>query len=292
MDWAVRSRVFLTLAAIFFGGALCSAASLQKGEQQGTSAEPQVVSFPSGRLTLRGVLYKPSGSGPFPAVLYNHGSGRGLLSNQAFARLGPLYVRHGWVFFAPYRRGQGYSQSAGPYILKEIHAAEKTGGMAAGAATMIRLLRTEQLDDQLAGLRWLRAQPYVKKESVAVAGNSFGGIETVLGAEHADYCAAVDGSGGAESWALAPALQTLMIDAVKNSRAPIFFFQAKNDYNLAPSRVLAAAMREAGKVAVVRIYPAYGTATWQGHNFAWRGGSVWGNDVFHFLSLHCGAPSK
>ncbi len=32
------------------------------------------VSFASGSLTLKGFLYKPAGAGPFPAVLWNHGS--------------------------------------------------------------------------------------------------------------------------------------------------------------------------------------------------------------------------
>jgi hypothetical protein len=43
-----------------------------------------IVSFPSGNLTLRGVLFKPEGSGPFRAVLYNHGSAAGMLSKEAF----------------------------------------------------------------------------------------------------------------------------------------------------------------------------------------------------------------
>jgi hypothetical protein len=28
--------------------------------------------FSSGKLTLHGVLYKPDGNGPFPAVIFNH----------------------------------------------------------------------------------------------------------------------------------------------------------------------------------------------------------------------------
>jgi hypothetical protein len=66
-----------------------------------------VVSFPSGELTLQGVLYKPEGAGPFPAVVYNHGSAPGMLSKQAFEALGPVFASRGWVFFGPYRRGQG-----------------------------------------------------------------------------------------------------------------------------------------------------------------------------------------
>src|SRR4249919_2886255 len=32
------------------------------------------VEYPSGKLTLPGVLYRPAGKGPFPAVIWNHGS--------------------------------------------------------------------------------------------------------------------------------------------------------------------------------------------------------------------------
>ena len=36
------------------------------------------VEFPSGEITLHGVLYRPEGKGPFPAVVYNHGSAAGM----------------------------------------------------------------------------------------------------------------------------------------------------------------------------------------------------------------------
>jgi len=47
-----------------------------------------IVAFPSGEITLHGVLYKPEGTGPFPAVVYNHGSAAGMLSKEAFDALG------------------------------------------------------------------------------------------------------------------------------------------------------------------------------------------------------------
>ena len=34
----------------------------------------QQVTFKSGQLTLAGVVYKPDGPGPFPTVIWNHGS--------------------------------------------------------------------------------------------------------------------------------------------------------------------------------------------------------------------------
>src|SRR5436190_4489892 len=104
-----------------------------------TAASPDTVAFQSGTITLQGLLYKPSGPGPFPAVLYNHGSAPGMLSNEAFDAIGPKFAARGWVFFAPYRRGQGLSASAGPYIVDAIDTARKKGGMPARSAAMVSL---------------------------------------------------------------------------------------------------------------------------------------------------------
>jgi hypothetical protein len=164
------------------------------------------------------------------------------------------------VFFGPYRKGQGLSASAGKYIGDEIAAATKAGGVASGAATMVRLLETDHLTDQLAALARLRTQKFFKPDRIAVAGNSFGGIEAVLGAERASYCAAIDFAGGAQSWASAPELQSLMKRSVRNSRAPISFFQAENDYDISPSRVLSSTMKDAGKEFELKIYPPLGEA--------------------------------
>src|SRR5580658_5436752 len=151
----------------------------------------ETVSFNSGDKVLHGLLYMPAGAGPFPTVLYNHGSAPGLLNNQAFDLIGPMFTARGWIFFAPYRRGQGLSSDAAPYIQDEIQAARARGGEALAAQTMVRLLSTEQLQDQMAALAWLKRQPFVRPTQIAAAGNSYGGIETVLGAERGAYCAAV-----------------------------------------------------------------------------------------------------
>lgn len=248
---------------------------------------PQIVSFPSGDKTLRGLLYLPSGPGPFRTVLYNHGSAPGLLNNKAFARIAPLFTARGWAFFAPYRRGQGLSAAAGTYIGKEISAADERGGLRLAATVAVRLLDTQQLDDQMAALTWLEQQPFTRDEPIAVMGNSFGGVETVLGASNARYCAAVDAAGGAESWDKAPAMRALMTKAVQHAKAPILFIQAQNDYTAAPSRVLYAAMKKAGKQATIHIFPPYGKSASDGHSFAWRGGKTWASVAFQFLDKYC-----
>jgi hypothetical protein len=47
-------------------------------------------------------------------------------------------------------------------------------------------------------------------------------------------------------------------------------------------------MRDAGKDADVKIYAPFGRSAAEGHSFAWRGSGIWGEDVFAFLSRHCG----
>ena len=87
-----------------------------------------MVTFPSGSLTLHGVIWKPQGTGPFPVMVYNHGS-------EAWPTdlhdLGPLYSKHGYVLFAPIRRGQGRSVGVAPYMNGQLIAERKAHGAAA-----------------------------------------------------------------------------------------------------------------------------------------------------------------
>ncbi len=253
----------------------------------GMPNDPEVVHFQSGNLTLGGEIFKPNGDGPFPAVLYNHGSAPGMLNSQASKIIGPLFAAKGWVFFMPYRRGQGLSAKAGPFIGDQMSQARATGGAREAAATMTRLLATDHLQDQMAALQWLRSQKFVLANQVATAGNSFGGIEVVLGSAQASYCAAVDASGGAESWETAPDLQVLMKAAVRSAKSPIFFFQAENDFDLSPSRVLSAEMKRAGKESQLKVYPPYGNSRPDGHSFAYLGAATWFGDVFAFVQKNC-----
>jgi dienelactone hydrolase len=200
--------------------------------------------------------------------------------------LGERFASRGWVFFAPWRRGQGLSEGAGPYIMDEINDAWESGGSAAAATVLVRRHEHDQLADQLAGLAWLRTAAFVAPARIAVAGYSFGGIQAVLGVERADYCAAVNMAGAAQSWKLNPQLQAVMARAVRNARAPIFFFQAENDYDVTPTRALSAAMKEAGKAYQATIYPPFGKALGDGHGLPLRP-EAWFDDVMRFLESNC-----
>src|SRR5437762_10912485 len=116
------------------------------------------VTFKSGRLTLEGFLFKPDGPGPFPALIWNHGSEQHPERGMQFDGVARIFVPAGYVVFAPVRRGHGSSEGA--YIVDEIERARQARG-GAPQQLMVHLMETEQLDDQLAGLGYVKTLAYV-----------------------------------------------------------------------------------------------------------------------------------
>ena len=246
-----------------------------------TIVGPDTVSFKSGALTLHGIIYRPSGNGPFPTILFNHGSGKSY--TKEVEAVGPAYAGHGFVFFAPSRRGQWLSSETGQYILDSLDAIEKLKGKDARDPLLVELMKGPQLADVGAALSFIKTKLYVQRDRVVVAGNSFGGIVTVFASAQLDgLWAGVDFAGAAQTWASAPLLQAAMTEAVTHARIPIFFGQAENDYDLTPSRALSAAMTTAGKPNTMKIFPPFGTTTPAGHSFGYFGGAIWGPDVVAF----------
>jgi carboxymethylenebutenolidase len=251
------------------------------------SPEPEIVHFQNGEINLAGELFKPSGTGPFPAILYNHGSAPGMLNDIASKAIGPLFVKQGWIFFMPYRRGQGLSEKAGKYIGNEIEDSYKIGGENAASKKLVELMETEQLNDQMAAFKWLSEQKFVDSKRLAVQGNSFGGIQTLLAAEKIKFCAAIDAAGGADSWKDSPELRVLLRRTVRNSKTPIYFFQAENDFDLSPSKELTREMKLSGKKFELKIFPRFGASQKDGHSFPYAGANIWFADVFSFIQQNC-----
>ena len=239
--------------------------------QQSVPPNAQLISFPAPGGTLRGYFYVPQGPGPFPAVLWNHGSER---LPGAQPDLAEFYTSHGFVFFLPHRSGQG--KSPGRYIMDEIRGAHDNF-----VAVQLQLTANE---DVVAALNWLRAQKEVDPNRIVVSGCSFGGIQTLLTAEKGlGVRAFVSFAPAAQSWSNG-LLQNRLEQAVKNAKAPVFILQAKNDYSTGPAKVL-------GKIASAKggraeIYPAFGHSEQEGHwAFATStaGIEIWQNDVLNFI---------
>jgi dienelactone hydrolase len=284
----MRSGSGTALAAI----AVLLAGCAPEREPVETRLTGPVVEYGHGQAgaPLRGVLYLPEGKGPFPVLLYAHGSAPGALSNAAFEAIAPAFTRRGWAVFAPYRRGQGLSRRAGAYIMDEIEAARRAGGQEEAQARVAGLLAGDHMDDQSQAFAWLSRQPFADRGRIATMGNSFGGVIALLSADRLPICGAVDAAGAAESWADAPALRKLMLEAAGRAAPPILFFQAENDFDLSPSLYLHAARRRIPKPSEIRIYPAFGGSARDGHSLPYRGVAVWAADVHDFLADAC--PSR
>lgn len=142
------------------------------------------VTFRSGGLTLVGYAYHPDGNGPFPTVIWNHGSEKNPGGGPQFDSVAAVFVPAGYAVFAPMRRG--HSDSEGRYIVDALNAARAIGD-GSDRKLMVRLLETEQLGDQLAGVAYAKTLPFIDARRLVVAGCSFGGIQTLLAAERAGY---------------------------------------------------------------------------------------------------------
>jgi carboxymethylenebutenolidase len=144
-----------------------------------------------------------------------------------------------------------------------------------------------QLQDQLAGLEYLRKLTFVDRNRIAVMGFSFGGIQTMLAVERGPgYRVAVNCSGAAETWRGSSALRSRLTAAASKATIPVFFLQAENDHDLTPNRVLSEEVRKSGQAVEAKIYPAFGSGPREGHSFCVRGTEIWGPDILRFIEIH------
>ena len=255
---------------------------------------PETVVVPSGKLRLKAFLWKPKGPGPFPAVLFNHGSGgpdadhtAGMPITETAERLAPLFLKHGYAFLYLFRRGQGPSADQGLFMQDILRREEANNGENARQHLQVVLATTDQLNDVLAALSFLKTAPVVDAKRIAIAGHSFGGQLTLLAAgRDTSVRAAVTFAAAANSWERSPELREQLRAAVGKATAPIMLIQAANDYNTAPSQELADELRRLHKSYVVKIYPPVGQTSDDGHNFLYRAIPQWERDVFGFLDEH------
>jgi carboxymethylenebutenolidase len=278
---------------IFVLAALVVASALTSGSGQ-TSRGPETVVVRNQTIALHGLLWRPQGSGPFPAVLLNHGSGRtreelerfGPYEQQAGV-LGPVFARHGYVFLYLFRRGVGLSADQGTNSVDLMDREFAAHGQEGRNELQLRLLETSELGDAVAGLTFLRARPEVDARDVAVVGHSFGGSLTLLVAERDPTLrAAVVFSGAGYSWDLSAPLRKRLLAAVDRIAAPVFFIHAENDYSLAPGKALDAELQRLGKAHRLKIYPPVGRTADEGHVFLYLRVASWEPEVFAFLDEH------
>jgi carboxymethylenebutenolidase len=255
------------------------------------SIAPETVVVLSGKLRLKAFLWKPAGTGPFPAVLFCHGSGNadashtaGLPITEAAERLAPLFLKHGYAFLYLFRRGQGLSAEEGPFMQDTLQSEETMKGKEARQHLQFILATGDHQDDVMAGLKFLKTAQGIDAKRLAIVGHSFGGQLTLLAAERDNTIrAAVTVSAAAGSWQRSPELRKRLLAAVDKSTVPVMLMQAANDYSTAPSHALADELEHLHKLHLLKIYPPVGETSEEGHNFLYLAIPQWEDDVFTFL---------
>ena len=275
------------LTALLLAIASSAVLALQPSPQ--ASPVPERITVASGSKMLRGLIWRPAGNGPFPAILFNHGSylSKEPMSPDTPEKLGPLFARHGYEFLFFFRQGIGLSADQGTADGDLMARALAEHGNEARNRVQLDLLNGEQLDEVRAGLQFLLQRRDVDARRIGVVGHSFGGsLSLVLASAASDVRATVVFGPGAASWERSAGLQRRLTDAVRRTKTPVMFVFAKNDYSVAPGTVLDGEMARARTPHVLKIYPPLGATAAEGHNLVFAGTSTWEADVFAFLDSH------
>jgi dienelactone hydrolase len=233
-------------------------------------------------LRLEAYFYKPAGDGPFPLVIYNHGSRVGRERAEVpMAFIGRLLTDAGYAVLVPERRG--YGKSDGPTYSEEI-------GDDRGPRFLARL--QAECDDVLAALTFATTtgQRPIDPKHVAIMGWSFGGIITTFAVGRSDaFVAAINQAPGALNWDRVPALRTALVAAASKTHTPMLCMAAKNDATTENATQICGAVKHHGVDADVILYPPFTPTTAvpiaPGHMiFSQQGVDLWSKDALAFLA--------
>jgi dienelactone hydrolase len=280
-----------TGAVKLIGASLMLFAPLFAIAQSSQPGPVQILEFPSGNLHLKGYFWRPAGAGPFPAILFNHGSGgadpmqtAGMPMSEAAETLAPIFLKHGYAFFYPCRRGHGLSADQGEFIQDALKKEEVGKGVEARQKLQFALLVGPHLDDTVAALSFLKSVPGIDAHRIALVGHSFGGQLALIDSGRDNALRAVVTFGAAaNSWAKSADLRKILLEAATRAKAAIMLIHAANDYDTTPGKDLSAELERLHKAHVLKIYPAIGKTSDDAHNLAYNSVPVWENDVFRFL---------
>ena len=242
----------------------------------------QEVFYASGPLRIQAYLYKPAGGGPFPLIVYNHGSRSGSERVPVpFTNIAAPFTAAGYAVLVAERRG--YGRSDGPTATEEL-------GSDIGPRLVARL--GAETDDVLAALDFLKTVAFVDSGRLGIMGWSLGGIVTMLAISRSTaFKAAVDQAGGALTWDHSAAVREALEDAARHARAPLMLLVAANDRTTESITAVDRVLTQRNWPHETKIYPPFvprsGFAGAPGHAiFGREGVAIWRADVIAFLDRH------
>lgn len=250
------------------------------GQANGQPQSYETAFYPSGKFKIEAYVYKPEGTGPFPVVIYNHGSRAGHeREERPFVYVAEMLTKSGYVVIVPERRG--YGKSDGPTFGEAI-------GEDRGPRFVARV--REETDDVLAVVEFVKALSYADTKRMAVMGWSIGGIVSVFAASQSSaFGVVVDQAGGALTWDQSHAMQQALKDAAGKVRIPLLGMVAKNDRTTESVRAVVHEAEAHGATAKLIVYPAFtprdAGGVPPGHMIFGRDGwKIWQGDLQEFFS--------
>jgi len=262
-------------------GAFCTAYGVRIDERASTP-------FVEGGqpVELEVVMFRPFGPGPYPTVMFNHGStGNGsdpsLFTVTTYSEtIAKFFVDRGWMVAFPQRRGRG--QSDGLY--DEGFNASRTAYSCQRDVTLAGAERA--IADLDAAVDWLRMRADVDTTRMLVSGASRGGVLSVVHvARRPDvYLGAVNFVGGWLGEGCGDYLEvnrTLFVEGADFPGETLWLY-ANNDsfYSVAHSRSNFDAYTAAGGLGTFEVYTR--APGLNGH-FLTNDPQLWGPDVDTYL---------
>jgi dienelactone hydrolase len=140
-------------------------AALTAAAIAGTAAAAEQVDIPQSDTTLRGVVFRPEGAGPFPGVVALHGCES--LVNRS-GKMAPHFSD--W--------GERLAAAGLAVIFPDSFGSR---GLRTQCRVLERKVRTdhERVADANAARRWLQSQPWTVKDRVSVMGWANGGMASL-----------------------------------------------------------------------------------------------------------------
>jgi dienelactone hydrolase len=272
--------------------ASCAAGSAADGATCRAFATVSTVRAPTpfvegGRpVQLAVVLYTPPGLGPFPTVMFNHGStGNGtdsslfddVFTNETVAR---AFADAGWLVAFPQRRGRGGSDG----LYDEGFTANRRGYSCEETVALAGAGRA--LADLDAAVDYLRRRADVDTTRMLVAGTSRGGILSIAHSARRPgvYLGAINFVGGwlGEGCGDYAKVNRTLFEQGASFPRPSLWLYAFNDsfYGIAHSRASFDAFSAAGGLGVFRTYTR--AAGRNGH-FLINDQALWGADLQRYI---------
>jgi dienelactone hydrolase len=285
---AVQPRYFPIFATVVLAAALVGQSFAQSLSIPGAVQEVVLIPLPNLGISMRTLIARPIGTGPFPLALINHASTesaerRAGLPQPRYDALVQWFVQRGYLVATPERPGHG--RTGGPYL-------EDQGGCDDADYTRAGLGAAASIETALAQIL---KRPDVRKTGVIVVGHSAGGwgVLALASQNPRGISAVVNFAGGRGGRSFDHANNNCAPDRLiaaarqfgSSARVPTLWIYAENDSYFAPSLVhrLVEAWRAGGGQVELALLPAFDL---EGHRLAQanEGTIVWGPVVSQFLA--------